>query len=342
MTADERETGVSDAAGKQEAGAAVARPLLSVVVPVYNEAAVIAATHGRIVAVLGDDPALDLEIVYVDDGSRDGSAALLAAIAAADPRVGVVTLSRNFGHQAAVTAGLRQAAGDAVAVMDADLQDPPEVVPAMLAKWREGHAVVYGIRRDRKESPAKRVAYDAFYRLLARLADVPIPRDSGDFCLLDRSAVDAINALPEKDRFVRGLRAWSGGRQYGLAYERAARAAGRTKYSIRRLVRLAFDGIAGFSLAPLRLIFWLGLGLVLAALLGLAGLLAAWLLGAAAGTGLVALALGILLLGGVQLLSVGILADYVGRIFVEVKNRPVYRVEGVHASRHRRRRAGEP
>ena len=329
-------------AADQDAGNTAGRPLLSVVLPVFDEAEVIDATHRRIVAALGSDRAFDLEIVYVDDGSRDGTAARLAAIAAGDPRVGVVTFSRNFGHQAAVTAGLRHAVGDAVAVMDADLQDPPEIVPAMVEKWREGHDVVYGVRRDRKEWLAKRLAYDLFYRLLSRVADVAMPRDSGDFCLLDRRAVDAISALPEKDRFVRGLRAWSGGRQYGLAYERAARAAGSTKYSLRRLIRLAFDGIVNFSTTPLRASLWLGFALILAALLGLLALLAAYLFSPAGGSnGLIALALGILLLAGVQLLSVGILGEYVGRILREVKNRPPYRVDKLHPSVHGSRRGAD-
>ncbi len=203
------------------------------------------------------------------------------------------------------------------------------------------------MRRDRKESLSKRFAYHVFYRLLSRLAEIAMPRDSGDFCLLDRRAVDAINALPEKDRFVRGLRAWSGGRQYGLAYERAARAAGRTKYSFGRMVRLAFDGIFSFSAVPLRLILWLGFGLILVALLGLLGLLALRIVGfsvqgASSPTGLIALSLGIVLLSGVQLLSIGILGEYVGRIFVEVKNRPAYRIDKMRASVHRRARASGP
>lgn len=303
--------------------------LLSVVLPVLNEAAVIEATHRRLADALGRLPDLALEIVYVDDGSRDATPALLEAIAAADPRVAVVTFRRNFGHQAAVTAGLRQAAGDIVAVMDADLQDPPEVVAAMVELWREGYEVVYGVRRERKEAAPKRLAYAAFYRLLSRIADVEIPRDSGDFGLLDRRAVDAINALPERERFVRGLRAWIGGRQHGLPYERAARAAGRTKYPLGRLIQLALDGIFNFSVWPLRAILWLGLAVTPLALAGLLAALAGWRVG-----GLGAAGLALALLGGVQLLSLGILGEYLGRIFAEVKRRPTYLARTVRESRY--------
>ena len=180
------------------------KPLLSVVVPVFNEERVIRLTHGRIVEVLGGLEDFDLEVVYVDDGSKDRSSALLSDIAQSDRRVCVASLSRNFGHQPALTAGLRQASGDIVTVIDADLQDPVELILEMLTKWREGYSVVYGVRRNRQESAPRVLAYSVFYRLLSWLSDIDIPRDSGDFCLLDRSAVDAINGLPEKNRFVRG------------------------------------------------------------------------------------------------------------------------------------------
>lgn len=314
---------------EQRDTAARRAPLLSVVLPVFNEAAVIEATHRRLVEVLGQLPGLDLEIVYVDDGSRDETPALLDAIAAADRRVALVRFRRNFGHQAAVTAGLRQAAGDAVVVMDADLQDPPEVVLAMLEHWRAGNEVVYGIRRERKEGLPKRVAYNAFYRLLSRIADIEIPRDSGDFGLVDRRVLEALEALPERERFVRGLRAWVGGTQVGLPYERAARAAGRTKYTLDRLIRLALDGIFNFSVRPLRAILWLGLAVTLLTLAGLIAAVAGWPAGGL-GPGGLALAL----LGGIQLLSLGILGEYLGRIFAEVKQRPTYLAQRVHESRY--------
>ena len=192
------------------------KPLLSIIVPLLNEEEVIRLTHARIGEVLGGDKDFDLEFVYVDDGSRDQSPALLSEIAQADQRVCVVTLSRNFGHQSAVTAGLRHAAGNIVAIIDADLQDPVELIPQMLSKWREGYSVVYGIRRNRQEGVPLVLAYNIFYRLLSRVSDIDFPKDTGDFCLLDRAVVDTINRLPEKNRFVRGLRAWCGGRRSGF------------------------------------------------------------------------------------------------------------------------------
>ena len=318
-------------------------PLLSVVIPVFNEQEVIGLTHRRVVEALAPTGDFDLELVYVNDGSRDRSAMLLGEIAEQDPRVCVVSFARNFGHQAAVTAGLRHAAGDAVAILDADLQDPPEVILEMLAKWREGYSVVYGIRRNRKESLLKRFCYDRFYRLQAAMSDFEIPRDSGDFCLLDRRVVEVINALPEKNRFVRGLRAWCGGRQFGLAYDRAARAAGRSKYSPRQLIRFALDGIFNFSTFPLRLIFWMGRGFSVLALAGLVFFLAMRITGfvffghrAAEVPGFTTVVLAIFLLSGVQLLSVGVLGEYLGRMYVEIKSRPVYLAEQVRESRYRR------
>ena len=320
------------------------KPLLSVVVPVFNEEQVIGLTHGRIVEVLGDLKEFDLEVVYVDDGSKDGSAARLSDIAQSDRRVCVASLSRNFGHQPAVTAGLRQASGDVVAVIDADLQDPVELIPEMLTKWREGYSVVYGIRRNRQESAPKVFAYRVFYRLLSSLSDIDFPRDSGDFCLLDRTAVDAINRLPEKNRFVRGLRAWYGGRQIGLPYDRPPRAAGASAYPLGKLLNLAFDGIVSFSLLPLRLIFWLGLGSFIFAMLALLFFLAHRIFAfeifghtPADVPGFTSLILFVLLLGGVQLLSIGVLGEYLGRIYLEVKNRPEYVLSQLHPSVYAKR-----
>ena len=229
--------------------------LLSVVVPLLNEEAVIQLTHERIGQVLGGRTDFELEIVYVDDGSKDGSSALLSEIADSDPRVCVITLSRNFGHQPAVTAGLRHASGDIVAVIDADLQDPVELIPEMIGKWREGYSVVYGIRRTREGSRPLVLGYSVFYRLLSRISQIEVPKDSGDFCLMDRAAVDAINQLPEKNRFVRGLRAWYGGKQVGIPYDRPERAAGSTRYSFGKLLNLAFDGVLSFSVLPLQIHF---------------------------------------------------------------------------------------
>jgi dolichol-phosphate mannosyltransferase len=305
--------------------------LLSVIVPCFNEEAVIALTHRRLMESLGGDASFDLEVVYVNDGSRDRTEEMLFDLADRDPRVKVVSFTRNFGHQPAVSAGLRYATGDAVAVIDADLQDPPEVILRLIAKWREGFDVVNAVRESRKEGVAKRFAYALFYRTYRWLASIDVPLDSGDFALMDRRVVDVMNALPEKNRFVRGLRSWSGFRQTGVAYERQSRAAGETKYSFRKLVRLAFDGIVNFSTAPLSLIFGLG---VATAVLALAAAVAylVWrlvdipILGYTPGQapGFTTLILVILFFSGVQLISIGILGEYLGRIYQETKMRPTY------------------
>jgi dolichol-phosphate mannosyltransferase len=320
------------------------KPLLSVVVPLLNEEEVIGLTHERIIEALGSHEKFDLEVVYVDDGSKDRSPPLLSAIAEQDRRVSVITFSRNFGHQAAVTAGLRHALGDVVAIIDADLQDPVELIPEMFSKWREGYSVVYGVRRNRQEGLPKVWAYSIFYRVMSRVSAIEFPKDSGDFCLLDRSAVDTINRLPEKNRFVRGLRAWSGGRQVGLPYDRQRRAAGRPSYSFAKLVGLAFDGIFNFSVLPLRFIFWIGLGSSIAAMFGLAFFMLHRIFGfkvfghtPADVPGFTSLILAILLVGGIQLLSIGVLGEYLGRIYLEVKNRPEYVVSRIHPSRYGQR-----
>lgn len=310
--------------------------LLSLVAPCYNEESVISRTHAEVTATLGGLPGVELELVYVDDGSTDATADILADIAARDPRVAVVTLSRNFGHQAAVTAGLEHARGDAVAVIDADLQDPPQVVAEMLKRWREGFDVVYAVRTKRKETAWKRFAYSGFYRLLTRLASVDIPQDSGDFSLMDRAVVDRLNSLPERNRFVRGLRAWVGFRQTSLAYERRARAAGKSHYTLRSLVRLAFDGLFNFSTAPLSAVFALGLaisGLSAAAILfffffkfsrvSFMGHTAEGL------PGYTSLILSLFFFGGVQLICLGVIGEYIGRIYQEVKFRPLYLTRSV-------------
>jgi polyisoprenyl-phosphate glycosyltransferase len=324
-----------NSAMREDGGAG--RPILSVIVPLFNEQDVVEILHRRLVTVLGDIADLDLEFVYVDDGSRDDTPARLAQLAAADPRICAVTLSRNFGQQAALSAGLRHCCGDVAALMDADLQDPPEVALQMLKKWREGYPVVYAVRRARPESAVLRFLCRAYYRVLALLSDVPIPFDSGDFSIIDRRVIDALNAMPEKNRFLRGLRAWYGGRQFGLVYDRAPRAAGRSKYSLRRYIRLALDGICGFSLAPLRLISLLGAILSAVAAISLLLFFFAGLLGFGAGNsagapGSRTLALAMVLLSGIQLLSIGVVGEYLGRIYLEVKNRPAYIAESLRPS----------
>lgn len=304
--------------------------LLSVVVPCFNEKDVILLTYQRLVDVLGDK-CLRLQIVFVDDGSRDGTADIAADIAKEDPRVKTVLLSRNFGHQAAVSAGLAHADGDAVVIMDADLQDPPETVVKMIEKWLDGAEVVYGVRTKRKESLFKRAGYGVFYRIFQRLANIEAPLDAGDFSLIDRKVVEVINGLPEKNRFFRGLRAWSGFRQAGIVYERQPRAAGNSKYPLHKLIGLAKDGIFSFSTVPLTGVFYVGMlmssvsfaALVLELVLRIFDI-PIFGMRPSDVQGFSSTILTILLIGGIQLLSIGVLGEYIGRIYNETKGRPSY------------------
>lgn len=310
--------------------------LLSVVVPCFNEQDVMRLTHSRLIQVLGDRTEFRLELIYVNDGSNDRTESLLFALADGDDRVNVISFARNFGHQPAVSAGIEYATGDAVVVIDADLQDPPEVILEMVVKWRAGHEVVYGVRTKRKEGPFKRLFYAGFYRIYRRLASIDVPLDSGDFALMDRCVVDVMNALPEKNRFVRGLRSWVGFRQTGCVYERAARAAGEPKYSLRALLRLAFDGIFNFSSAPLTMIFVLGLCTSVVSALGAITYFVARVGGLPIFghspeevPGFTTLILTLLFFSGVQLISLGIVGEYLGRIYQETKLRPTYVVKTI-------------
>ncbi len=301
--------------------------LISVVVPVYNETEVIDACHRRLTAVLSSLPFADYEIVFVDDGSRDGSYAKLAAISGRDEHVRVVKLSRNFGHQAAITAGLDQARGDCVAIIDADLQDPPEVLAEMAERWREGYDVIYGIRTQRDgEGRLKLLTAKLFYRVLSRLTNARIPLDVGDFRLLSRRAAESLAGLREQDRFVRGLVSWIGFRQIGVAYARDRRLAGVTKYPYRKMLKFALDGITSFSIAPLRLATWLGYAASLLAFAYLVSVFVQKLLGHTV-QGWATIMVAVLFLGGIQLISLGIMGEYIGRIFNEVKRRPLYVIE---------------
>jgi len=304
------------------------RIALSVVIPCFNEADVLPLLRKRLVAAL-EPTGAQWEVVFVDDGSFDGTFEHLAAMHREDGRFKVLSFSRNFGHQTAISAGLAHATGEAVAVMDADLQDPPEILPAALAKLKEGYDVVYAVRRQRKEGLLKRGAYALFYRLLKAVAEIDIPLDSGDFCLMNRRVVDVLKQMPERNVFVRGLRAWSGFRQFGLDYERQARAAGETKYPFRKLLRLALDAVFAFSTVPLRLGTYLGFGATVASIL--AGIfVVAWRIGGFRFMGhtarelpgwTAAVVVG-LFLGGIQLLILGLIGEYIGRIYSEVKQRP--------------------
>lgn len=302
-----------------------ASQLLTVVVPCYNEELVIEETHRRLTQALATLPALDYEILYVDDGSGDRTADLLHALHLNDRRVRVLKLSRNFGHQIAVTAGVEHAGGDAVVIIDADLQDPPEVIHDMVARWREGYDVAYGVRTDRQgESKFKLLTAKVFYRLINRLTDTVIPLDTGDFRLIDRKVVQALSAMPERDRFVRGMVSWAGFRQIAVPYHRAPRFAGETKYPLSKMIRFAIDGITSFSVKPLSVATHLGF---LTSGLALAGIVYALVMRIFTNdwvTGWSALFIAVMFIGGVQMISLGIIGEYVGRIYGESKRRPLY------------------
>lgn len=321
----------------REAGARhFERGLLSVVIPCYNETAMLPLLEQRLRSAL-DTLGMPWEVVFVDDGSVDGTYQQLVLMSAADPRLKLVRFSRNFGHQAAVAAGLTFTRGEVVAILDADLQDPPELIGTCLAHWREGFQVVYCQRERRQEGLALRLLYAAFYRLLRAFSDVSMPLDAGDFCVMDRRVVDVIVQMRERHVFVRGLRAWAGFRQRAVPYDRPPRAAGETKYRLRKLLALAGDGLFSFTLIPLRLATWLGLLLTtLSCLWGVFVLLWRFLdfrvMGNAAHdlpgwTGFVLL---LILFGSVQLLLLGVLGEYVGRIYEETKGRPRWIVEAAH------------
>ncbi len=306
--------------------------LLSVVVPVFNETAVLPAFYARASAAFAAIPGFDYEIVFVDDGSKDGSFQQLSDLARRDARVRVVKFSRNFGHQIAITAGVDHARGDCVAVIDADLQDPPEVVARMVQQWQAGFDVIYGVRETREgESTMKLATAALFYRLLTRLTNIEIPNDVGDFRLMSRRAVNELGRLREKDRFVRGLVSWIGFKQTGVVYNRDKREAGETKYPYRKMIRFALDGITSFSTVPLRIATWTGYGSALLAVLYLVYVFIMRMLGHTV-EGWATIMVAMLFLGSVQLICLGILGEYLGRVFNEVKPRPMYVVEELVAT----------
>jgi dolichol-phosphate mannosyltransferase len=319
-----------------EAERAGVKPRVYVVLPVHDERLNLPELHGRLTAVL-KEAAADWCLIFVDDGSRDDGPLWLAEAARADPHLTVVTLARNFGHQAAVTIGVgmigRPGPADVVVVMDTDLQDPPELIAAMIDLWRDGADIVHAVRARRREAAPKRLAYWAFYRLYQALAEVEVPLDSGDFCLLSGRAAAAVNSFPERVRFHRGLRAYVGFRQVTLPYDRPARVAGHSKYGLIKLTRLALDGLISFSSLPLRLVTLLG-GLNLMISLGLMiwVLADAWL-GRTAPRGWASLASLVLLSASVQMIALGILGEYLRQIFLETKGRPVAVIASV-AGRH--------
>ena len=299
--------------------------LLSVVAPIYNEEDTLPEFHSRVSRALEDLP---FELVLVDDGSTDGSNQILTRLAAEDPRVRVVTLSRNFGHQTALTAGLDHATGTAVVMLDADLQDPPELIPTMLDHWREGCDVVYAVRQRRDgESRFKLTTANWFYRLFAKLTQVGLEHNSGDFRLLDRRPLDALRSMRERRRFLRGMTVWVGYRQAAVPYRRDPRYAGNTKYTLPKMLRFSLDAILSFSDRPLQLATLLGFAISTLAFLAIPVVITLRLLHSyLPGFGTVTIV--ILLLGGIQLIAIGIIGEYVGRIYDEVKGRPLYVVRG--------------
>ncbi|WP_084312090.1 glycosyltransferase family 2 protein [Desulfobulbus elongatus] len=299
--------------------------LLSIVIPCYNEEDVIGETINRLDMFCSALHDLETELIFVDDGSQDNTYNILKKSFFKYNNIKIISLSRNFGHQIAATAGIDAANGDAVVLIDADLQDPPEVISQMIAKWREGYDVIYGVRVERQgESVFKLATAKSFYRFLNRLSDVPIPLDTGDFRLMSRRVVDALRAMPERDRFIRGMVSWVGFRQAALAYKRAERFAGKSKYPLRKMLRFAADGIVSFSIKPLRLSIGLGIFSAALALLGIIYVFTVRLFSNNWVEGWAALMLAVLFTGGVQLISIGILGEYIGRIYGEIKKRPLY------------------
>ncbi|MDQ0763448.1 glycosyltransferase family 2 protein [Streptomyces canus] len=306
------------------------RPLISYVLPVYNERDGLTAFHTELTAALASRPELDFELVYVNDGSTDGSLELLKGLAERDGRVRVVDFARNFGHQLAITAGLDLARGDAVIVMDTDLQDPPKVSLELVDAWREGAEIVHARRRSRQDSAFKRATAHLYYRVLRSSTDVDIPLDTGDFRLLDRRVADELRRYRERSRFVRGIVASMGYRQTEVAFDRDERFAGETKYPLRKMARLAIDGVTSFSTAPLKMITRLGFVVLALSLLGILYALAMkFFRPEITVSGWTMLMCVVLFLGGTQMLSLGVIGAYIGRIYSEAQGRPLYLVREV-------------
>lgn len=296
----------------------------SVVVPVYNELDVLPELHHRVTKVMSDlgEP---WELVLVDDGSSDGSTDVIRSLGEEDSHVRPVIFARNFGHQIAISAGLDYSRGEAVIIMDADLQDPPEVLPDLIQQWREGYEIVYAVRSSRQgESFFKRITASFFYRMINRITDVDIPLDTGDFRLLDRKAVEALKTMRERHRFPRAMAAWVGFRQIGVEYDRASRFAGETKYPFRKMFRLAINAVTGYSYFPLQLATYVGFACAGMSAIAIPIVIALRLAGSQAFFGQASTLIAVLFLGGVQLISLGILGEYIGRLYDEAKGRPLY------------------
>jgi len=302
------------------------REVCSVVIPVFNEEESLESLYHRLSRVL-KTLFKDYEIIFVDDGSTDNSLKLINEFRETDERIKIIIFSRNFGHQIAITAGIDYTCGGVVIVMDADLQDPPEVIPQLVEKWKEGYDTIYAIRESRKDPVLKRAIAFAFYRILQRMSDIDIPVDAGDFRLMNREVVDILKAMPERNRFVRGLASWVGFRQSSIRYARDRRYTGKSKYTLWKLAKLAFDGVTSFSRFPLRLATYLGLVVSLVSFVYTAKIIIDTLLFGRIVPGWTSLMAAVLFLGGVQLVVIGIVGGYIGRVYVEVQQRPLYLIK---------------
>jgi len=302
---------------------------LSVAIPIYNEESVLPELYRRLKSVLDETSGGPHEIVFVDDGSRDGTREILGALAVVDPRVKVVLLSRNFGHQSALSAALDHVTGDAIVLMDGDLQDTPETIPKFLQMYRQGFDVVYAVREKRKETWLKRACYASFYKVIRNLSELDLPEGSGDFALLSRRVVDQMKAMPERHRYLRGLRSWVGYRQAGITVERDARHSGSSKYSVKKLFQLAFDGIFSFSVKPLRAATGIGLCAIFASMLYVAYAIIAHAFFSRSPDGFTAMITLMTGFTGLQMVFLGLIGEYVGRIYEQVKLRPMYVVDQV-------------
>lgn len=300
-------------------------PIITVVIPVFNEEAVLPELFSRLSAVFDGQTACTWQALLVNDGSRDATAALVRAQTAKDPRFVLLELTRNFGFQAALAAGLAHATGEAIITMDADLQDPPELMPELVASWREGADVVRAVRRTRQETGPRRLGMDLFHALFGRLSDMPMEANTGTFGLMSRDAIDALNCLPERHRFFPGLRTWVGFKTSDVCYDRQERAAGQPQQTLRKLIRYALDGVFSFSHMPLRLLTYTGLVIsLLGFVIGVFFVVRRILGIEVAQTGFTTLVTLVLFLGGVQLIGIGVLGEYLGRIYDEAKQRPLY------------------
>ena len=302
---------------------------ISIVIPVYNEEDVLSKLNEKLNNLIETVNEYEFEIIFVNDGSKDKSLSILEEMSKSNSNIKVISFSRNFGHQAAVTAGIKHISGDAVVIIDADLQDPPELIPEMLKYWEEGNEVIYGKRKSRKgESVFKLLSAKMFYKTLNSLSDVEIPKDTGDFRLVDRKVIDVINQLPEHNKFLRGLFSWVGFKQYAFEYERQGRAAGKTKYPLKKMMKLASDGIVSFSTKPLKIVGGIGIITIIISIAILIYSLVSYAFNLNNLTpGWTSIMVAITLFSGVQLLSIWIMSEYIARIYDETKRRPEYIID---------------